>query len=199
MYFGNETMNCRIVVIGDTLVGKTCLMNRLVQNKFNNDEQPTVGATHQMTLRDVKGYRLNVQIWDTAGQEKFRALGPIYFRDSHGAIIVYDQTKLETFENIKNWINSYIKTAGENTIIAIAANKSDLEENMKVPFEMAERWANQNGYLIKKTSAKLGFGIEELFNEMSEKIVKNRERNKGNIDQNISLNTQQNHQNNCNC
>lgn len=178
MFFGNESMNCRIVVIGDTLVGKTSLMNRLVLNKFDETEPPTVGATHQMVLKDVSGYRMNIQIWDTAGQEKFRALGPIYFRDSHGAIIVYDQTKSKTFEDLEEWISSYIKIVGENANIAIAANKNDIEDRIEVDFNSASSWAATNNYLIEKTSAKTGEGIDSLLFKLSSRIVSSIEKTK---------------------
>lgn len=171
MFVDSSILNCRIIVIGDTMVGKTSLMNRLVFNKFDEAQSSTVGATHQLLLNEVDGDKLQVQIWDTAGQEKFKSLGPIYFRNSSGAIAVFDETNQESFRNLEEWIKSFTDVAKKNTVIAIAANKSDLP-NKTVDFEEAKKWALSNGYLIAETSAKDGIGICDLFKEMTSKLLK---------------------------
>ena len=171
MLLDSSVLNCRVIVIGDTRVGKTSLMNRLVFDTFDEDQAITVGASHQMLLKDVDGQKLQVQIWDTAGQERFKSLGPIYFRKSAGCIAVYDQTNSDSFTNLEEWIKSFTEVAGSNTVIGIAANKADLEEEKEVSFVEAQRWADHNNYLIEETSAKEGSGINELFQKLCQKLI----------------------------
>lgn len=172
MYVEEAVINTRMVVIGDTEVGKTSLMNRLILNKFSDNEVSTIGATHQLYLQEMDGTKLQIQIWDTAGQEKFKSLGPIYFRNSSGAIAVFDQSNERSFRSLPGWIKSFKEVAGENTIIAIAANKSDLTNGDDTLFVNASKWAAENGYLIESTSAKEGTGIMELFQRLSVELLK---------------------------
>ncbi|EAY18958.1 small GTP-binding protein, putative [Trichomonas vaginalis G3] len=172
MFVDSSIVNCRIIVIGDTLVGKTCLLNRLVFGIFNENQASTIGATHQIITKEIDGRILQVQIWDTAGQEKFKSLGPIYFRNSSGAIAVYDETNAKSFENLSEWIKSFRDVAGPNTVIAVAANKSDCTDQKQVAFGKAKQWADQNKYLIRETSAKEGEGISDLFMELATTILR---------------------------
>lgn len=172
MYLDSSIINCRIIVIGDTLVGKTSLLNRLVFGIFNENQPSTIGAEHQLITKEIDGRILQVQIWDTAGQEKFKSLCPIYFRNSSGAIAVFDQTNAKSFENLSEWIRSFREVAGPNTVIAIAANKSDCVESKQVSFSKVKQWADQNKYIIRETSARDGEGISDLFLELATTILR---------------------------
>lgn len=167
---GSST-HLRVVLIGDSSVGKTSILSQLVEHKFNEGEQSTVGANYQLYSCNTGTTTVDMQIWDTAGQEKFRSLGPIYFRQAAGAIVVYDQTSKESFDNISEWINSFTDVAGSDTVICIAANKCDLAEK-ETPFSVAQQWAKAHKYTIVPTSALSGEGVHELFEEMAKQLSK---------------------------
>lgn len=174
MYSDPQTSTLRVVLVGDSSVGKTSLLNKLVAHKFNENEQSTVGANYHLYSYFVDGKNVEIQVWDTAGQEKYRSLGPIYFRHAAGAIVVFDLTVKETFDHLGEWINSFTDVAGSETIICIAANKSDLNVACEVPIETAEKWAKANGYYFKPTSALTGEGVEELFQQMVTSLARSK-------------------------
>lgn len=167
------TLHARVVVIGDAQVGKTSILNQLVEHTFNPYEQTTVGTNYQLYVADVDGVKIEIQIWDTAGQEKFRSLSPIYYRNAVAAVAVYDQTDRSSFEHLDKWIHSFTEVAGMNTIIAIAGNKCDLADLLQVSYTEAEGWAKSHNYLIEQTSAMTGLGIRNLFQRLAEEILKN--------------------------
>ena len=166
----DNVFRCRVVVIGDSSVGKTSILSQLIDHTFNAYETSTVGANYQLLNLLVNDKKVEMQIWDTAGQEKFRSLGPIYFRNSLGAIAVYDCTQSKSFDALEQWINDFKEVAGSNVVIGIAGNKCDLE-NHEVECEYASKWAQLNDYFFKETSALNGTGISELFSEVAQKIV----------------------------
>ena len=160
----------RVVLIGDSSVGKTSMLNMLVEKSFNPIEQSTVGANYQLFINDIEGTHVEMQVWDTAGQERYKSLGPIYYRNAQGAIVVYDQTSKESFDDLNSWIESFVSIAGIDVIIAIVANKCDIGKG-EVNFEEAKAWAEKNDYLFYRTSAKTGDGIDDMFNDIVRKIV----------------------------
>ncbi|KAH0786430.1 small GTP-binding protein [Histomonas meleagridis] len=167
-----KVQHARVVMVGDSSVGKTSILNQLVDHTFNRFEQSTIGSNYQIFVEDVEDTKVEMQIWDTSGQEKFRSLGPIYFRNAIAAVVVYDQTSINSYEHIERWIRDVTEVAGPSTIIAVAANKSDLTNNAQVPFKEAENWAKSRGYIIMQTSALSGFGVYPLFSKLAETIVK---------------------------
>jgi small GTP-binding protein len=160
-----DTFRGRVVVIGDASVGKTSILNRLIDHQFNLTENSTIGANYQVWTDQVRDTRLELQIWDTAGQEKFRALCPMYFRNAIGAIIVYDVTNRESFNHIDEWIKSYRGAAEPGALIAIVGNKSDASP--EVTGEEGREWANSRGMEWFQTSAKTGYGVKESFREFA--------------------------------
>jgi len=168
----DDNFHCRVVVIGDSSVGKTSILNQLIDHTFKPHEQSTIGANYQLFVQEINGVKVEVQIWDTAGQEKFKALGPIYFRNSQGAIAVYDSTNRASFENLESWIDSFVEIVGNNSVIAIAANKCDLFTEIQVSSEEGQSWAESNHYIFQPTSAKTGDGVKELFLRLAEKLLK---------------------------
>jgi small GTP-binding protein len=163
----------RVVVIGDSTVGKTSILNHIVSQPFSPHVAPTVVSNFHFYAEDRNGTSVELQIWDTAGQEKFRSLGPIYFRNSSAAIAVYDRTSRETFDHLADWIEAFTDTAGHQAVIAIAGNKSDLDDP-EVEFSEAEEWARAHNYLIVETSALTGMGIRALMHELVNEIVRTR-------------------------
>lgn len=174
MYGDVQSSIIRVVLVGDSSVGKTSILNRLILDKFNNSEQSTVGANYHIYSQEVDGKTIEIQLWDTAGQEKYRSLGPIYFRNSAGALVVFDLTAKETFDNLNSWIDSFTDVAGSDTVICIAANKCDLTENCEVPLTVVGQWCKTKGYHFQPTSALTGEGIPELFHELAVLIAKSK-------------------------
>jgi small GTP-binding protein len=166
------TVHARVVVIGDSTVGKTSLLNRLVSQDFSDHQSPTVVSNFQIKAEDVDGIVVELQIWDTAGQEKFRSLGPIYFRNAAGAICVYDRTSRSSFEHLPQWIDAFTEIAGCQTVIAIAGNKLDLVDGMEIGFPEVKEWANAHNYIAGETSALTGAGVHDLVRELVAAILR---------------------------
>lgn len=174
----DDCLHCRVVVVGDSAVGKTSLLNQLIDSNFNPFEQSTVGANYQLYVEEIDGQKVEMQIWDTAGQEKFRSLAPIYFRNSTAAVAVYDQTSRPSFEHLDTWIKTFTEIAGTDTVVTIAGNKCDLFESIEVPFDEAKEWATSRGFNIGSTSARSGSGVKQLFSDLAKELVKMSSSNK---------------------
>ena len=166
----------RVVLVGDSSVGKTSIISRLISGEFIPDEQSTVGAMFVLYKVQSNDQSIDLQIWDTGGQERFRSLGPIYYRNSRAGIVVFDISKLETYENLNSWIEDFTNTAGSDVLIYVVANKTDLEP--QIPIEDVENWATQRGYYFFATSAYNGDGINELFQSIGENLLKSPYRKK---------------------
>jgi small GTP-binding protein len=162
MQIGCPAFHGRIVVIGDASVGKTSILNRLVDQRFEDRERPTIGANYQLWIDQIDDLKVELQIWDTAGQEKFRSLGPIYFRNAIGALVVYDVTNRQSFEDIEEWISAFSEVAEPGALIVLIGNKSDILPHAVLADE-AKQWASAQGMEWFQTSAKTGEGIREMF------------------------------------
>ena len=171
MFTSEQQLNTyKIVLVGDSCVGKSSIVNKFVYNSFHEFEQPTIGASFaaKNILIDEKNSR--IQIWDTAGQERYRSLVPMYYRNASSALVVYDVTNKKTFENAILWCEE-IKQNTENCIITVVGNKYDLEN--QIDKKEIEEYINQNDILHTEVSAKNGLNIENLFIEIVKKIKKN--------------------------
>jgi len=169
------TNNFKVVLLGEGSVGKTSLVTRYVQNTFNEKRVPTIQASFLTKKLNVDGVRVNISIWDTAGQERFHALGPIYYRDAHGALLVYDITDNSSFIKVKNWVKELRNQLGKGVTLAIIGNKVDLEKNRAVNKEEAISYAQSVGAQHYDTSAKLGKGLEELFLDLTRRMLVNKD------------------------
>jgi len=163
----------KVVLLGEGCVGKSSLCLRYVQNAFIDKHVTTVQASFLTKRLNVDGRRIGLAIWDTAGQERFHALGPIYYRDANGALLVYDITDRESFLKVQNWVKELRKMLGKEVVLAIAGNKSDLERNRVVSVEEAEKYAESVGAKHFSTSAKLNKGLEELFLDLTKRMIEN--------------------------
>ncbi|KAL4839710.1 hypothetical protein H8958_007412 [Nasalis larvatus] len=164
-------------------VGKTSLVLRYCENKFNDKHITTLQASFLTKKLNIGGKRVNLAIWDTAGQERFHALGPIYYRDSNGAILVYDITDEDSFQKVKNWVKELRKMLGNEICLCIVGNKIDLEKERHVSIQEAESYAESVGAKHYHTSAKQNKGIEELFLDLCKRMIETAqvdERAKGN-------------------
>ncbi|XP_047473872.1 ras-related protein Rab-21-like [Penaeus chinensis] len=168
---GARSYNFKIVLLGEGCVGKTSLVLRYVEDKFNDRHITTLQASFLTKRVNLNGKRINLAIWDTAGQERFHALGPIYYRESHGAILVYDITDEDSFQKVKNWVRELRRMLGNDICLVIAGNKIDLEKERHVSLEEAEAYAQEVGAFHFQTSAKQNKGVEELFLELTRKML----------------------------
>lgn len=178
----SRTTNFKVVLLGEGCVGKTSLVLRYCEDKFNDKHISTLQASFLNKKLNVGGKRVNLSIWDTAGQERFHALGPIYYRDSNGAILVYDITDEDSFQKVKNWVKELRKMLGEDISLCIAGNKIDLEKERHVTVADAEAYAASVGAKHIHTSAKLNKGIEELFLTLTKRMLE-RQSSQASLDQ----------------
>jgi len=172
---GTKPFNFKVVLLGEGCVGKTSMVLRYVEDKFNDKHITTIQASFLSKKLNISGKRLNLSIWDTAGQEKFHALGPIYYRESNGAVLVYDITDQDSFQKVKNWVVELRRMLGESVTLVIAGNKSDLDKQRTVLQEDAERYAESVGAKHYCTSAKLNRGIEDMFLDLCQSMIEQSE------------------------
>eukprot|EP00658_Telonema_sp_P-2_P001181 TRINITY_DN10451_c0_g1_i2.p1 TRINITY_DN10451_c0_g1~~TRINITY_DN10451_c0_g1_i2.p1 ORF type:complete len:233 (-),score=47.12 TRINITY_DN10451_c0_g1_i2:287-985(-) len=169
-----EEIDAKVVVIGNTGVGKTCIVLRYVQEKFFNHTASTIGASFMIRKLFIDDTRLTLQIWDTAGQERFRSMGPMYYRGAAAAILVFDITSEDSFKSLQQWIDELRSNSDENIILAIACNKCDLSAQRAVALKSAQDYAKSVGAIIHETSAKGNKGIEDLFVDIAKAIIAER-------------------------
>jgi small GTP-binding protein len=171
----NSKITYKIIIIGDSAVGKTCIFKKITSNTFNEKSISTIGMDRRtlfFTIKDSKGsdLEIEVQLWDTAGQERFRSITATYYKSSQGLLLMYDITKRETFSNVENWIENVNDSLGNNNdyLIVLMGNKLDLVKNNPEARDVSEEEAqkicqDKNIYWGGECSAK-DFSEEELKN-----------------------------------
>uniref|UniRef100_A0A7S2RYM3 Ras-related protein Rab-5C n=1 Tax=Rhizochromulina marina TaxID=1034831 RepID=A0A7S2RYM3_9STRA len=169
----NRVCHFKLVLLGDTAVGKSCLVVRFVRDEFFEFQEPTIGAAFLTQTVALDDATVKFEIWDTAGQERYRSLAPMYYRGASAAIVVYDITNKDSFNGARSWVKELQKRGDPNVVIALAGNKSDLEHKRKVETEEAEAYALENGILHMETSAKSATNVKSLFVEIARKLPKN--------------------------
>jgi small GTP-binding protein len=165
----------RVVLIGDSSVGKTCVVNRFLHDSFDNHEPNTIGASYETYIENRDGFAMELQIWDTAGQEKYKSLGPIYYRESAAALAVFDMSNHGSFESIPGWIKSFRSVSGEAAIVIVVGNKMDLVDEQVVQIEEAQHWAQVEGLDFLPASAKTGSGVREVFDKLLDRLAEKRD------------------------
>ncbi|XP_028665255.1 ras-related protein Rab-19 isoform X1 [Erpetoichthys calabaricus] len=162
----------KIVLIGDSNVGKTCVVHRFKSGIFAEKQQNTIGVDFTVRTLEIEGKKVKMQVWDTAGQERFRTITQSYYRSAHGAIIAYDITQRATFDSVPHWIHEVEKYGAANVVLILIGNKSDLATQRAVLFEDACTLAEQKGLLATmETSAKEAQNIEEAFLLMARELM----------------------------
>ena len=159
----------KVVLVGDTQVGKTCILGRLTSGQFRASSPATVGAAFQNHVITTNKGAVSMQIWDTAGQEKYRSLAPMYYRSAQVAILFFDLTNRQSFLDLDQWANELEeKTTGEIKTFLVG-NKCDLEDERQVSKEEAQEFSFQHGAIeYVETSAKTGDGVVDLFTKVAE-------------------------------
>jgi len=163
----------KIVLIGDSFVGKSNLLSRFTRNQFNMESKNTIGVEFATRSIQTDGKTIKAQIWDTAGQEKFRAITSAYYRGAVGAIIVYDIAKHSTYENVNMWLQELKNHADPNLVIMLVGNKSDLRHLRDVQTEEAESFAETNQLSFIETSALDTTNVETAFHNILTAIYQN--------------------------
>jgi small GTP-binding protein len=174
MLIDDGTIVFRVVLIGESSVGKTSLVNRFRHSTFNSNEQNTIGASYETWSEVRNGLHFELQIWDTAGQEKFRSLGPVYYRDAAAALAVFDVTNLATFQRLEEWITSFRNIAGHETVIVVVGNKVDLVDAQRISEAEAKQWCGDQGLDFMQASAKTGSGVAEVFDWLLSRLAETR-------------------------
>ena len=162
----------KILLLGDSTVGKTCFLLRYCDKRFQEAHLSTIGLDYRLKSMTLKnGKNIKLQIWDTAGQDRFRAITKNYYKGANGIILIYDVTNLQSYENVKNWISQIKEEANPNVLIYLAGNKIDVgEEDRVVKTEEGQKIANELNLPFYETSAKNGVNVNEIFEDILEKI-----------------------------
>ncbi|KAH9818789.1 ras family-domain-containing protein [Melampsora americana] len=161
----------KLVLLGESAVGKSSLVLRFVQNDFQEYRESTIGAaflTQTVQLDDQT--TIKYEIWDTAGQERYKSLAPMYYRNANCAVVVYDITSSASLEKAKNWIRELQRQADAQIVIALAGNKADLEERRQVSTSDARQFAEEENLLFFETSAKDATNVHEIFQAIAKKL-----------------------------
>ena len=160
----------KIIIIGDTCVGKSNILSRYLKDEFREDSKSTVGVELGTKFLKIKGTGAKLQIWDTAGQERYRSITSSYYKGSHGCFIVYDITNESSFENVDKWYEQAQKEASKDVSIVLVGNKCDLENDRKISKEKGEEKTKNFNCPFFETSALSKIKIEDIFTEMVNNI-----------------------------
>jgi small GTP-binding protein len=177
----------KILILGDSGVGKSSLFLRYTKNEFNADMRSTIGVEFGLKFLKIEDFQLKIQIWDTAGQERYRAITSSYYKGSHGCFIVYDITNEASFENVEKWYEHVQKEAGKDISIILVGNKCDLENERKVSKEKGQDKAKNLNCAFFETSALSGINIAEIFDDLANNIYEKTGGNKNDDDIDIEI------------
>uniref|UniRef100_UPI00398F667B ras-related protein Rab-2-like n=1 Tax=Pristiophorus japonicus TaxID=55135 RepID=UPI00398F667B len=158
----------KYIIIGDTGVGKSCLLLQFTDKRFQPVHDLTIGVEFGARMINIDGKQIKLQIWDTAGQESFRSITRSYYRGAAGALLVYDVTRRETFNHLTTWLEDARQHSSSNMVIMLIGNKSDLESRRDVRKEEGEAFAREHGLVFMETSAKTSANVEEVRGERRE-------------------------------
>lgn len=160
-------MIMKLLLVGDSGVGKSCLLLRFVEDKFNPSFITTIGIDFKIRTIESKGKKVKLQVWDTAGQERFRTITTAYYRGAMGIVLIYDVTDARTFENVENWFETVTQHANEDAQIFLVGNKCDDEENRQVSREQGQQLATRLGLSFLEASAKTNENVDAIFYELA--------------------------------
>ena len=187
----------KLILIGDSCVGKSNILLKYLKNQFNENSKTTIGVEFGTKNIIINNKRIKIQIWDTSGQERYRSITSAYYKGAKGALIVYDITRKNTFDNIDKWITDLKLNGDKNICIIILGNKSDLIDKREINKNDGIKKAEMYKTAFLETSALNGDNISKAFNELIEQIVINNKNifqddNENEIDKGVNLNDEKN-------
>ena len=187
----------KLILIGDSCVGKSNILLKYLKNQFNENSKTTVGVEFGTKNIIINNKRIKIQIWDTAGQERYRSITSAYYKGAKGVLIVYDITRKNTFDNIDKWITDLKLNGDKNICIIILGNKSDLINKREINKNDGIKKAEMYKTAFLETSALNGDNISKAFDELIEQIVINNKNifqddNENEIDKGVNLNDEKN-------
>ena len=159
----NESLKFKLIVVGDQNTGKSCILNRFANEIFEENYQATIGLDFLNKIVNINGQKVHLVLYDTAGQEKFRSLIPMYIREAQIILLIYDITSKESFESIPKWFSDVLNVKNDEAIFALVGNKIDLNDKRVVSYEEGKKLANEKNIIFEEVSAKDGQNFNELF------------------------------------
>ena len=161
----------KVLLLGNSYVGKTCILLRFSEDKFNDNYEVTIGLNYRIKTINIDNTPIKMQIWDTSGEEKFKAIAKNFYRGAHGVLLIYDICQKNSFLDVKGWIEQIIENADNNDIVMLlCGNKIDLEKERIISKEEGENLAKNYGIPFFECSAKNNININEIFNTMAQNI-----------------------------
>ena len=161
----------KVLLLGNSDVGKSSLILRYVDQVWSDTFVPTIGVDFKVKTLEIDNKQIKMQIWDTAGQERFRNVISSYFRGSHGIFLIYDITNRDSFKNLENWLIEIEKNASQNVLKILIGNKSDLVDDREIKTEEGQAFANRNGMKFMETSAKMNTNVNEAFETLAKLMM----------------------------
>ena len=161
----------KVLLLGNSDVGKSSLLLRYVDSVWSDTFVPTIGVDFKVKTIEIDGKKVKLQIWDTAGQERFRTVVSTYFRGAHGIFLIYDITNRDSFKNLENWLIEIEKNASENVLKILIGNKNDLEDERDIASDEGKAFANRNGMQFIETSAKKNTNVNEAFETLGKLMI----------------------------
>ncbi|KAJ1427842.1 rab-type small G protein, partial [Ochromonadaceae sp. CCMP2298] len=160
-------MQFKLLTIGDSEVGKTCLIQRFACDRFSANTINTIGVDFKLKNVKLGEDRVKLQIWDTAGQERFRSISVSFFRGAHGILLVYDVTDKSSFRSVRDWMKQIKENCDDDVLVVLVGNKCDLDSERLVPFEEGRKLAEEFRMNFYETSAKCGTNVADCFVDMA--------------------------------
>jgi len=162
----------KYIVIGDSGVGKSCLLLQFTEHKFQTVHEVTIGVEFGSRMVQIEDQQIKLQVFDTAGQETFRSIARSYYRGAAGALLVYDVTRRETFEHLSTWLRDAKEYSSPELVVIVVGNKCDLESERQVPTEEGQKFAEENGLVFMETSAMSAKNVEKAFVSVATDVIK---------------------------
>ena len=166
----NKICQFKVVLLGESAVGKSSLVLRFVKREFHEFQESTIGAAFLTQTVQIDDTTVKFEIWDTAGQERYHSLAPMYYRGAQAALIVYDITSRDSFLKAQNWVRELQRQASTNIVIALVGNKLDLASKRAVQNSEAKSYADDNNLLFMETSAKTAVNVVEVFTAIATRL-----------------------------
>lgn len=169
----NKICQFKVVLLGESAVGKSSLVLRFVKREFHEFQESTIGAAFLTQTVTIDDTTVKFEIWDTAGQERYHSLAPMYYRGAQAALIVYDITSKDSFVKAQNWVRELQRQANSTIVIALVGNKLDLASKRAVDHNESKSYADENNLLFMETSAKTAVNVVEVFTAIATKLPRN--------------------------